>query len=103
MAERDRTPETWRVPFARGLLIAVAMPLVLLASLVVAGLVYDRTLRPLTAFEVAPLPTPQLETRINIPTVDPRRAPEPRSADARIAAAKKAVVLTGLRGWSDGR
>jgi hypothetical protein len=103
MAEPDRKPEGWQVPFRRTATIAGIVPFVLLALLALAGWAYDRTLRPRTMFDVSPLPAPALETRVNTPGGDPQRAAHPTPPDPRIAAAKARVATQGLADWNPPR
>ena len=100
MTERiNSAPEGWSVRHRPAVVAALLFPLVLAGLLIVAGWFYDRHLRPSTRQPVAPFPAPGLETFIHEGAQDPHRPRAQPHAEARLAAAKRAVLRDGIAGW----
>lgn len=98
MADEPRH-ETWYVVQRAPVIAAVATLATLLASVVIAAHVYDRTLQPTHLRPVQTFPAPGVDTFIHDGVNDPHRplpAPSPTPA---IEAAKRQVVHDGLAGW----
>jgi hypothetical protein len=93
-------PEGWRVPQRVAFIAAAAVPMVLLAALLLAGRLYDDRLRPAHRQPVTTFPAPGVETFIHDGGHDPHR-PAPRArADAALVSAKQQVVAGGLSNWA---
>ena len=95
----DPHPEGWRVPQRPAMIGAVAVPLVLLIVLLIAGRFYDARLRPQHRQPVTSFPAPGIETHTHDGQGDPPRVLPKRGLDPRIEAAKRAVVADGIAGW----
>jgi hypothetical protein len=92
----DDAPEGWHVPQRPAMIAAVAAPLTLLAVVSGAGWLYTHTLKPVPRQPIA-LPAPGVESYIHDGARDPVRREAKPKRDARIEAAKRAVVA---QGWS---
>ena len=97
--ERDGEPEGWQVKHRPGVIAAMAIPVTLLALLIAAGFVYNRTIRPNAFQPVMMFPGPGLETRVHDGVEDPRRPSIRARPDPQVDAAKRAVARDGLAGW----
>ena len=101
--DRNAEPEGWQVPHRLGLTAALAIPVALLALLIVAGFGYNRTIRPAPLQPVTTFPGPGVETFVHDGVEDPQRPHVRTQADPRVQAAKRAVVRDGLAEWTAAR
>lgn len=100
--DRDDTREGWYVPTRIGMIAIVATPIALAILVLIAGLVYNRTLRPKLLFSVTPQPAPGLKADVHAGVADPEIAPPLAPPDAAIERAKAATARQGLPGWAAG-
>lgn len=93
----DPPPESWDVPQRRAMIVAVSVPVALLAMLFLAGRLYDRDLRPQHLRPVTAFPAPGLESAVHDGGGDPHRIPDSARGEPAVEAAKRDVVAEGWR------
>lgn len=90
----DDAPEGWQVPQRRAMIAAILAPVTLLVVVVGAGWLYEHGIKGQRP-SVTPFPAPGIESYVHDGVRDPER-PAPRAQhDARIGAAKRAIVADG--------
>jgi hypothetical protein len=75
------------------------VPIVLVVAILIAGAVYDHSLRPKLQYTVTPQPAPGLEADIHAGATDAEVAPPLLRPDSAIERAKAEVAAQGLPGW----
>ncbi|WNO52719.1 hypothetical protein [Stakelama saccharophila] len=101
--ESDDRHEGWDVPFRKGALIGVGVPLCLLLVVLATGTWFNVTLQPGTYRQPQQFPAPGLDTGISRPTVA-SDVPDPAEPeDPAVTRAKRIVLRDGIPDWPEAR
>ena len=93
------SPEGWHVRQRLPTLVGLAIPLVLLTILLIAGTVFNHRVRPGLVPSFRTFPAPGIETYLHGGDKDPKARTAPPPGDPAVARAVAAVAATGVPGW----